>query len=403
MVKGGKQTMPRFHFPGERGDPGESPIVTFLLRAFTDYRLPFFDKLHDRLQAAGVRLSVHAGQARASEFLAASRPERDWLRRVHNRYLWRGVYWQCGALTETRASALVIFEQASTALYSYPLILRRLWAKGAPNVAFWGHGRGFAKGSRDGLSERWKRLWTPRVDFWFPYTDVSADAVARTGFPADRMAVVNNANDTRSLSAAVREVTPDERIAVHRSLWRETRHGGHRVAVFCSRLFPSKGIGLLTESAARIHGQYEDFRLLVIGDGPLRPVVETFAAGHPWCAYRGPVHGTDRAPLLALADVWLNPGATGLVILDAFACGVPLITVQCPGHGPELAYLRDDNGLLLEARPDAIAAAVVDLIRKPEKLSALKKGALRDAGAYSVEAMADRFSAGILRCLESTG
>jgi len=378
---------------------GESPRVIILQRTLTDYRLACFDHLYEQLKAAGIRLSVHVGEAKASEFLASATDERVYLKRVHNQYLGGGLYWQWGALAGTRACDMIVFEQANSALYVYALIVRRKLRSCGPKIAFWGHGRDFSQASPDTGPERWKRFWSARVDYWFAYTERSAAALDRTGFPAERIAVVNNAADTRLLAERVRGGTVEARRGLHQTLWQEERQDDHRVAVFCSRLLPSKGLDLLLAAATLIHEQCPAFRLLVIGDGPLRSQVEHFALESPWCACHGPVYGVDRAPLLSLADLWLNPGTTGLAVLDAFACGVPFITTQRSGHGPELAYLTDNNSLVLEATAEAIAEAVVALLQSPERLAVLKQGAHAAATRYTVEAMAVRFADGIIRCL----
>jgi len=215
------------------------------------------------------------------------------------------------------------------------------------------------------------------------------------------MSVVNNSADTRSLAGEVTAVTEGEQCALFSRLWGEERCGDHRVGVFCSRLIPSKEVEFLMDAAVLVHERLPQFRLLMIGDGPLRETVASFAAEHPWCAFCGPVHGGARAPFLALADVWLNPGTTGLAILDAFAAGVPYITTQRTDHGPEIAYLATGNGRIVPDDADALAAAVLELIRDSQELSRLKEGARGAAQQYTIEAMADRFSEGITNCLGS--
>ena len=57
--------------------------------------------------------------------------------------------------------------------------------------------------------------------------------------------------------------------------------------------------------------------------------------------------GQAKADVLALAKVMINPGVVGLNILDSFVAGVPMITTNCKGHGPEIAYLTNgENGLM---------------------------------------------------------
>ncbi len=61
----------------------------------------------------------------------------------------------------------------------------------------------------------------------------------------------------------------------------------------------------------------------------------------------GPVYGEESLDLLSAADVYCLPGAIGLSIVDAFYCGLPVITEDLR-HGPEITYLKNGvNGFIV--------------------------------------------------------
>jgi glycosyltransferase involved in cell wall biosynthesis len=61
----------------------------------------------------------------------------------------------------------------------------------------------------------------------------------------------------------------------------------------------------------------------------------------------GAVYGEDSLDLLSISDVYCLPGAIGLSIVDAFYCGLPVITENVV-HGPEIMYLKDGiNGFIV--------------------------------------------------------
>jgi glycosyltransferase involved in cell wall biosynthesis len=63
----------------------------------------------------------------------------------------------------------------------------------------------------------------------------------------------------------------------------------------------------------------------------------------------GPVYGEESLDLLSAADVCCIPGAIGLSIVDAFYCGLPMVTENVL-HGPEIMYLREGvNGFMVPA------------------------------------------------------
>jgi len=61
----------------------------------------------------------------------------------------------------------------------------------------------------------------------------------------------------------------------------------------------------------------------------------------------GAVYGEESLDLLAAADVCCLPGHVGLSIVDAFYCGLPMITERGL-HAPEIMYLKEGiNGFIV--------------------------------------------------------
>ena len=70
----------------------------------------------------------------------------------------------------------------------------------------------------------------------------------------------------------------------------------------------------------------------------------------------GPVFGSKKFDLLSAADVYCLPGAVGLSIVDAFHCGLPIVT-EDGDESAEIMYLRDgDNGFVVP-RGNVVAMA----------------------------------------------
>jgi glycosyltransferase involved in cell wall biosynthesis len=61
----------------------------------------------------------------------------------------------------------------------------------------------------------------------------------------------------------------------------------------------------------------------------------------------GPIYGDDRLGLLSAMDIFCIPGAVGLSIVDAFYCGLPIVT-EDGDESPEMMYLRPgENGFIV--------------------------------------------------------
>jgi glycosyltransferase involved in cell wall biosynthesis len=317
---------------------------------------------------------------------------------VTNRY-WRvggkDLCWQ-PLPDDARTVDLVILNQENSLLSNYPFLFRQ--GHGGPRIAFFGHGANLQSNRPNGLRERFKRWTTHRVDWWFAYTDMSVELVAASGFPRERITNVENAVDTAAMRAELASIHPEELAALRQRLGLE----GGRVALYLGSLYAEKRLDFLIEAADRLHAADDLFRLVIVGDGPLREAVSQACAVRPWCVWVGARTGREKALYLALAEVILSSGAVGLGILDSFVAGVPMLTTDCGLHGPEVAYLRQqENGVMTENNVAAFVEAVERLLVDESYRAQLAKGCLVAADHYTVENMAKRFADGIVRCLEN--
>lgn len=123
--------------------------------------------------------------------------------------------------------------------------------------------------------------------------------------------------------------------------------------LFLGRLTEEKGIPLLLEVAGKLEG-HTHLRILVAGDGPLRPRVEAQAAlRHPILQYLGPQE--DVLPLFHRADAVVMPSLSEglpMTALEGMACGLPLIASPVGGI-PELVA-DGVTGILVDGRDPAI-------------------------------------------------
>jgi glycosyltransferase involved in cell wall biosynthesis len=103
--------------------------------------------------------------------------------------------------------------------------------------------------------------------------------------------------------------------------------GAGNYALFVGRLAREKGIHTLID-AWRILGNR--IPLLIVGDGPLSPMVEEAARNHSSIRYVGRKHKDEimqlmgEATCLVFPSIWYE-GGTPLTILESFAVGTPVI------------------------------------------------------------------------------
>jgi len=145
----------------------------------------------------------------------------------------------------------------------------------------------------------------------------------------------------------------------------QVRAQGQILLVHCGRLSAEKKPQRSLTTLATLRASGLPVRLVVAGDGPLRPRLERRAAhaGLP-VTFAGFLPGrADLAALLASADVVLVPGPAetfGLAALEALACGTPVV-VSAESALPEVA---GEAGVSVPG--EDLAAGVRAVLARPE-------------------------------------
>lgn len=368
--------------------------VLVVQRRMTHYRVDFFEALRRELPRHGVELVLAYGDPMPDEAAKKDGAELPWAHRLPTRYLLgRRLCWQPFAPLLAGCDAVVLTPENKLLNNLGAQFLQR-----RSRVVFWGHGANL-QAARVTLAERYKRWLARHVDWWLAYTEHSRPLIRRSGFPDERITVLNNAVDTATLSRQCALAREPQRLAASR---RRFGVAGPRVGVSIGSLYADKRPAMLLEAAQAIRARVPDFELLVCGDGPEAPAVQAFCRDHPWAHYAGVVKGQDKADALAVARVLLSPGAVGLGVLDSFACALPLVTTDCGRHGPEIAYIDNGvNGVLSADRTEAFVDAAVGLLVDDAAHARLVERCAASAGEYTLERMVRNFARGVVACLEA--
>lgn len=373
--------------------------VTIVQRILPHYRSPFAQRLNEQLAMRGIELALVYGQELPGTVPRTVPLRMPWAREIENRYLTFGateLVWQ-PCLSELRDSDLVIVEQSNRLLINYCLQIRRAFSR--PLLGFWGHGRNMQSRSPQGLRERFKSSLARHVDWWFAYTELSRDTVLRSGFPQERITVINNAVDDEELRRSMQALCGIEPLQMARSLG----CAGGNVALFCGGLNREKRLDFVLSAAERVRALVPDFELLVVGDGPERSRIEAASRSQPWIHYVGARMGEARARYFRAARLLLMPGAVGLAVVDSFIGRCPMFTTDLPYHGPEIAYLRSGyNGCMTADDVESYAQTVARHLEQPAVLDALKSGCDESARKYSLSSMVANFAGGVERCLKES-
>lgn len=198
------------------------------------------------------------------------------------------------------------------------------------------------------LMERVGMRWADRV---VAISKAVGCAAVRSGARRDGLVMIPNGVDLDRLQRSCEAPAPPP----------------FRVAALGS-LNPAKGHEYLIDAVAILVSRGRDVELVVIGDGPLRPLLEQRAsslglgAKVRWCG-----HVTDPQRLLSECHALVQPSLEegfGIAVLEAMALSLPVVATRVGG----LVDVIDDGvtGLLvLPRQPSALAAAIERLDREP--------------------------------------
>ncbi|MBB6145196.1 glycosyltransferase involved in cell wall biosynthesis [Silvibacterium bohemicum] len=376
-------------------DRSKRKQVTIIYRMLPQYRVDFFEQLRSMLDAEGVDLNLLYSKAISN--VKKDEAHLPWGTIVPQMKLSiSGKHLLYQRLPKSiYDSSLIILMQENKILSNY--VVSFLARRRGIRVALWGHGINFQEQSA-GLSNWWKKQYSSKVDWWFAYTDKVAQLVQSMPFPGDRITVVNNAIDTKSLIKALGEVSESQKQALREKLGL----GPGPVGIYCGGMYPEKRLDFLFEACETVRREVPGFELILIGAGPDARIAEEFAATRPWVHYVGPMFGLERVTYFSLAEIFLMPGLVGLAVLDSFALGTPIVTTKYPFHSPEIDYVTDrQNGLISDDDVSAYARAVTGALTDPGLLPYLRDKAQQSAQTYTVEAMAAKFAAGVLQAIQA--
>jgi glycosyltransferase involved in cell wall biosynthesis len=169
------------------------------------------------------------------------------------------------------------------------------------------------------------------------------------------------------------------------------------VLVFISRIAHEKNIDFLLRMLARVRAYVPDVLLVIAGEGPALPHVRQVVAHLGLTRHVLLVGYLARAGALLdcyrAGDAFVFASRTetqGLVLLEALALGVPVVSTAVMGTAD---VLRDAAGAVVAPDDEAgFAAAVLRVLGDPAARARLGRAGPADAARWSARALAERLA-----------
>jgi glycosyltransferase involved in cell wall biosynthesis len=169
---------------------------------------------------------------------------------------------------------------------------------------------------------------------------------------------------------------------------------GHKgpLVLFLARLNAKKGLDLLIKAMRIVVAERPDVRLAIVG--PSEPasfnaqvsqwVKENGIESHT--VLTGKADEVMRIQAFADADVYVLPSQAenfGFTIFEAMACGIPVVVSETVSLAAE--FVGSGAGLALPRKPEAFAAAIVNLLDQPDLRQEMGSCGRSFARRYSLE------------------
>ncbi len=211
--------------------------------------------------------------------------------------------------------------------------------------------------------------------------DTANDLAQVASLPRKRIRVIYNPIVTPQMEAKMRQPCQHPWLA----------DGQPPVVLAVGRLEAQKDYPTLLRAFALLR-QKREARLLVLGEGPLRPRLEALAQALGIAdavdfhgVVENPYPFMRRSAVLALASRWEG---FGIVLVEALACGTQVVSTRCPGGPAEILADGKYGWLTPVGEPQPLAEALETALTDPKPADWLR----RRADDFRVETIAEQYA-----------
>ena len=247
-----------------------------------------------------------------------------------------------------------------------------------------------------------KALWNFMIRFFCRYSDqivVASEGIKEeciTEYRAKRNKVVTINNSINARSVMISSLEPID----------AARYPDHFIISTAGRLSAEKNMAVLLKAFALLRRDLRA-KLWIVGEGPERPHLESLAAGLNivddivfWGFQENPYRFIKKSDIFVHTSLFEG---FGNIILEAMACGVPVIATDCP-FGPREIINSGENGVLVPVSDEgALAKALKMVLENKEAGKRLVENAHKRVLEFTPERMVSRYEDVFLRSAHSKG
>jgi glycosyltransferase involved in cell wall biosynthesis len=166
-----------------------------------------------------------------------------------------------------------------------------------------------------------------------------------------------------------------------------------------------KGFDLLLQAWAKIERQCPDWMLVVYGDGdraPYEQMMRNLGIDTSRCLLNGPTTDIQREYVNSSLFVFTSRfEGFGMVLVEAMACGLPVLSFACP-CGPKDIVRDGEDGFLVEnGNIDELVQQLMKLMVDHRLRTAFARHAQQNAQRFNIEQTALRWKSVFESCVKN--
>ncbi len=202
------------------------------------------------------------------------------------------------------------------------------------------------------------QLYAPslaKFDKVIVFSDLQAEVLAKLGVKESRLAVIPNGIDIEKWKPDTFDSSSNLQLEIRKKL------GPERIFIYMGRIASEKNVEALLRAWKFV--QPKDCRLVIVGDGPLRPTLENNSIFNKennvtWWGYESDLN--KRVALLQMAEVFLLPSLVeglSIALLEAMATATACVATDAGADGEVI-----DGGAGIVLSTDAVTSQLRTLL-----------------------------------------
>jgi glycosyltransferase involved in cell wall biosynthesis len=168
-----------------------------------------------------------------------------------------------------------------------------------------------------------------------------------------------------------------------------------RRVIAVGRYVYQKGFDLLLQAWSKIEKLYPDWQLVIFGDGDRTPYenqMKALGIDDNRCHLNGPTSNVQHEYINSSIFVFSSRfEGFGMVLVEAMACGLPVVSFDCP-CGPKDIIKDGEDGILVENGNIELLASSLSILINDESLrKSMSKAGQKNAQRFNIVHIAEQW------------